>query len=140
VVEVMVSWEQFDDLAAVARAHPVVLVLGHAGLPVERSTEYQANWRAGLERVAAVPTAVCKISALGGADPSWTIASLRPWVLGCIDAFGPRRCMFASNWPVDKLFATYDGLLSAYAEIVADFSEAERAALFSETAERVYRI
>jgi predicted TIM-barrel fold metal-dependent hydrolase len=87
------------------------------------------------------PNVVCKISALAsGADPNWSVESIRPWVRECIEAFGPDRCMFASNWPIDKLFGTYCGLISAYAQIVGDLSDEERHQLFGGTAARVYRI
>jgi predicted TIM-barrel fold metal-dependent hydrolase len=141
-LEVMVSWPLFDDVLSVARRHPdATIVLGHAGVPIERTDAYFADWSAALRRVAAAENVVCKVSALAsGADPHWTVESIRRWVLGCIDAFGPQRCMFASNWPVDKLFGTYSGLLRAYQQIVADFSVDEQAGLFAANAERVYRI
>ncbi len=73
-------------------------------------------------------------------DHSWTVGSIRPWVLHCIDAFGPERCIFGTNWPVDRLFSTYDLLIDAYTEIIAGFSENEKVAMFSKNAERLYRI
>src|SRR5207248_5547394 len=126
----------------VARRHPdVTIVLGHAGVPVERTDEYFAHWSSAMARVARADNVVCKISALAsGADPHWTVSSIRRWVLGCIDAFGTDRCMFASNWPVDKLFGTYPRLLAAYQEIVGGFGADEREAMFAANAERIYRI
>jgi predicted TIM-barrel fold metal-dependent hydrolase len=73
-------------------------------------------------------------------DPSWTVDSIRPWVLHCIEAFGVERSFFGTNWPVDKLFTPFGDVVAAYAEIVADFSAGEQQALFSGNAERVYRI
>jgi predicted TIM-barrel fold metal-dependent hydrolase len=140
-IEVMTSHEHFDQLLALARQHvATTIVLGHAGLPVARDDDYRRAWSAGLDKLATAPNIVCKVSALGGADPSWTTASLRPWVLGCLDAFGPDRCMFASNWPVDSLFSTYDDLVAAYVEITQELATHERRAFFQGTAERVYRI
>jgi predicted TIM-barrel fold metal-dependent hydrolase len=91
----------------------------------------------------AAPAMVCKISAVAsGADPAWTVDSIRRWVLGCIDSFGPQRCMFASNWPIDKLFGNYPKLYAAYEQIVRDagFADKDIDSLFAATAERVYRI
>lgn len=140
-IEVMTSYEHFGHALALAREHPgTTMVLGHAGLPVERDDHYYRLWLDGLRMLASAPNIVCKVSALGGADPHWTTASLRRWVLGCLQTFGPDRCMFASNWPVDSLFSSYDKLLDAYAEITREFSPAERDAFFRRTAERVYRI
>ena len=61
-------------------------------------------------------------------------------VLETIDAFGVERCMFASNFPVDSLCATFDEIYSGFDAIVSGLSEAERAALFAENAVRIYRI
>jgi predicted TIM-barrel fold metal-dependent hydrolase len=141
----MTSWDHFDALLALVDQWPATpVVLGHAGLPVERDDAYHGNWLSGMKRLAAAaPTMVCKISAVAsGADPSWTVESIRRWVLGCIEAFGPQRCMFAGNWPIDKLFGTYSKLFDAYEEIVrADgLSEGEISSLFAANAERVYAI
>ena len=74
------------------------------------------------------------------AGGNWTIDSIRPYVLGCIEAFGVDRSFFGSNWPVDKMYSTYAELISAYREIIADFGEHEQVALFSKNAERIYRV
>ena len=125
----------------VARLHPEVpLVLEHAGFPRSRDGDYFKNWRAGLETLAEADSASCKISGLGMGDPHWTVDSLRPWVLACVDAFGAERCFFATNWPVDRLFSSYDAVVAAYYEITAQFSPDEREGLFFRNAERVYRI
>lgn len=144
-IEVMTSFEHYDALADLARRWPQApVVLGHAGLPTERDDAYYASWSAALARLAtAVPTMTCKISAIAsGADPHWTVGSIRRWVLGCIEAFGPARCMLASNWPVDKLFGTYERLWDAYEEILsgAGLGAADLDAVFAGTAERVYRL
>lgn len=141
-LEVMVSYEQFADVVATARHRPeATVVLGHAGLPVRRDEAYFSAWAAALEDVARQPNVVCKISALAsGADPHWSVESIRPWVRTCIETFGAARCMFATNWPIDRLFGSYPALVGAYAAITDDVDAAERADLFAKTAERVYRI
>jgi predicted TIM-barrel fold metal-dependent hydrolase len=143
VCDVMVSLDHFDQVLAAARRHPeATVVLEHAGLPVvSRLDAYFEQWRATLTRLATAPNVVCKISALSsGAVPNFFTDSIRRWVLTCIDVFGPDRCMFASNWPVDKLFVTYARLLAAFRQIVEDLTPGEQQALFGLTAERVYRI
>ena len=84
----------------------------------------------------------CKVSGLGMADNRWTLESLRPYVLHCIEAFGPDRVMFGTNWPVDILFATYIETVDAYRRIIADagFSREEQAKMLHANAERYYRI
>jgi predicted TIM-barrel fold metal-dependent hydrolase len=141
-VELMTTHDEFPKLAVLAAGAPdAVLVLGHAGLPLERTDAYRATWRQAMHRLAQTPNVVCKISALAsGSDPQWTVESLRPWVLGCVEAFGPDRCMLATNWPIDRLYGTYDRLVDAYRAILAALTTAERTAVFSRTAERVYSI
>ena len=141
-VELMVTHEHFPKLARLAaRAPSAVLVLGHAGLPLERTEAYRAAWQRALSELAATPNVVCKISALAsGTDPNWTVDSLRPWVFGCVEAFGPSRCMLATNWPIDRLHGTYHQLVDAYREILGELTPDERGALFHRTAERVYRL
>jgi predicted TIM-barrel fold metal-dependent hydrolase len=73
-------------------------------------------------------------------DWNWTTDSIKPFVLDAIDAFGTKRCMFASNFPVDKLFSTYDDVFNAFKTITRNFSDDERRALFHDNAERVYRL
>jgi predicted TIM-barrel fold metal-dependent hydrolase len=73
-------------------------------------------------------------------DPRWTVDSLRPWVLECIDVFGVDRACFGTNWPVDRLFSSYPDLINAYAAILADFSREEQISMFSANAERIYGI
>ncbi len=134
-------WQDMTKARDVARLHPEVpLVLEHAGFPRSRDGDYFKNWRAGLETLAEADSASCKISGLGMCDPHWTVDSLRPWVLACVDAFGAERCFFATNWPVDRLFSSYDAVVAAYYEITAQFSLSEREGLFFRNAERVYRI
>lgn len=139
--DLQVYRHQMAEAAALARAHPdTLLVLGHAGMPAERDPEALADWRAGLRTLAAEPNVVVKLSGFGMTDRHWTTASLRPIVEACLDAFGPERAMFASNFPVDRLMASYGRLWAAYDALAAGFSETERRALFRATAERVYRI
>lgn len=133
---------QMEEAAALARAHPdVSLIVNHAGMFVDRnSVQGYRAWRDGLHVLAACPNVTVKISGLAMFDHDWSVESLRPYVLEAIDAFGPARAMFASNFPVDRLFGTYEGLWHAYAQIVSGASEDERAALFRGNAERIYRI
>jgi len=116
------------------------IILGHTGFPLERTDEYFQRWRTEMAELAEAPNVAVKISGLGMVDNAWTVDSIRPWVLSTIEIFGVDRCMFGTNWPVDKLFSTYADLVAAYAEIIADFSRDEQEQLFSRNAERYYRI
>ncbi len=130
-----------NKLAALANKFPnTVIVIDHAGNPAERTPEYFELWKQGMETAATEENIICKISGLGMGDHNWTVDSIRPYVLGCIEAFGVERCILATNWPVDSLFSSYDALIDAYTEIVADFSKDEKRDLFARNTEALYGI
>lgn len=118
----------------------ITYCVDHAGFPLARDADYFAAWRDGLRTIAAAPNAVIKISGLGMVDHDWTVESIAPWVLACIEAFGTERSFFATNWPIDGLFSTYGDIVAAYAEIVSGFPEHEQRALFSENANRIFAL
>jgi predicted TIM-barrel fold metal-dependent hydrolase len=134
--------EQFDVLDEIAARWPTLtLVMSHACLPLERTAAERAAWTVAARRLARRPNVVCKISAVAGAsDPQWTIDSIRPWIVGCIDTFGPDRCMFGTNWPIDRLHGRYVDVVAAYRTVIADLAEDERLSLLSGTACRVYGV
>lgn len=127
--------------AAAARAVPEVqVIVGHAGLPLERSDDYFAAWAREIDALAKLDNVACKVSGFGMTDHAWTVDSIRRWVLHCIEAFGPRRIVFGSNWPVDILYATYLEQTDAYRQLIAGFSPDEQENLLHRNAERLYRI
>ena len=141
VSSVDVKWEDMGKLRGLAAKFPnIPIVLDHCGFPVERTSEYFKNWQQGMRTLAEAENVICKISGLGMCDHNWTVDSIRPWVLYCIETFGLERCVFATNWPVDKLRSKYDAVIGAYTEIIADFSHEEQVGMFSRNAERLYRI
>jgi predicted TIM-barrel fold metal-dependent hydrolase len=133
---------QMQEAAQLARLHPQTqFVLNHTGMFVDRdSPAGYRMWRDGLRTLSSCPNVAVKISGLAMFDHRWTVESLRPYALEAIVAFGTERAMFASNFPVDRLFGRYEVLWQAYACIVAGASDDERAALFRSNAERIYRI
>jgi predicted TIM-barrel fold metal-dependent hydrolase len=133
------TWENMGKARDIARRFPQsVMVLEHAGYPSSRSDEYFRDWRAGLAELASAENTWCKISGLGMYDHRWTVESIRPWVMACLETFGVERCFFGSNWPVDRLFSSYDAVINAFAEITADLSRSEQDALFFANATKVY--
>jgi len=136
-----VETDNMGKARALADKYPdVVLCIDHAGFPRSREPEYFERWKAGMNDIAGAPNTVCKVSGLGMCDNAWTVESFRPWVMSCIEAFGTERTFFGTNWPVDRLYSSYGDVLNAYEAIIAGFSEAEQRALFSENAERIFRI
>jgi predicted TIM-barrel fold metal-dependent hydrolase len=124
----------------VAEVPGVVYCVDHAGYPERRDSEYFHMWKTEMGRLAQVENTIVKISALGTYDPEWTIESLRPWVVACIDAWGPSRVVFGTNWPVDRLFSSYCDVVDAYRAIVSDFDLSEQAAMLSDNADRIFRL
>jgi predicted TIM-barrel fold metal-dependent hydrolase len=132
---------QMQDAARLAARHPgISIVLNHAGMPLDRDEAGLALWHSGMKALAAQPNVSAKISGLGMMDWQWSTGSIRPFVLSTIEYFGVERCMFASNFPVDRLYSSFEVLYDAFAEIVADFTEGEQRSLFGNTAVRVYRL
>ncbi|MGE3293117.1 MAG: amidohydrolase [Geminicoccaceae bacterium] len=132
---------QMPDGAATARRHSdTQIVINHTGMPLDRDSEGLAAWRGGMRALAACPNVAVKISGLGMVMHDWTTERIRPLVLETVEMFGAERCLFASNFPVDKLFSDYVTLWRAFDEITADFSVDERRALFHDNALRIYRL
>ena len=141
VSSISAQWPDMVKLRDLAGKFPnVQIVIDHTGAPQERTVEYFAKWREGMSNLAEADNIVCKISGLAMTDNDWTVDSIRPYVLHCIEAFGPDRCIFATNWPVDWLWSSYGKVVDAYLEITGEFSDAERTAMFSGNSERLYRI
>jgi predicted TIM-barrel fold metal-dependent hydrolase len=126
----------------VIRENPgITFIVNHAGMFVDR--HHVAGWRAwrdGIRALAACENTALKLSGFTMFDHRWTLESVRPYVLEAIDAFGTARCMFASNFPIDGLHATYTALWSAYAEVVSGASTTEREQLFTNNARRYYHL
>ena len=132
---------QMADAARLAAENPDVrIILDHGGMPVDRDASGLEAWSRGIRLLAAQPNVSVKLSGFGIVDHDWTEASIRPFVLGLIDAFGVDRCMFASDIPTDRLYASLDRILSAYMALSRDLSEDERDKLFAANAARLYRI
>ncbi len=139
--DAQIYYQQMPALEALARRYPdLQFVLDHAGMPAERDAAGLEGWRRGMKSLAKCPNIALKLCGYGMVDNRWTVESIRPFVLGPIEWFGPERAMFGSNFPVDRLMTSYARLWDAYREITAGFSASERHQLFAATAERIYRI
>ncbi|MDT0430742.1 amidohydrolase family protein [Streptomyces salyersiae] len=117
----------------------LTFVLDHAGKPpiAGRRT---VPWADGLRELAALPHTVCKLSGLvTEADPrSWTVEDLRPYTDTVVEAFGPGRVMFGSDWPVCRLAASYAEVVDAAYALTAHLGQDAQRAVFASTARRVY--
>ncbi len=132
---------QMQSAAALADEHPgLSIILDHAGCPLRDGADWRAEWDDGMRRLAARPNVSVKLSGFGMFERDWTVATLRPLVLRAIELFGIERCLFASNYPVDGLMASYRAIWDAFLEIAEAFDAAEREQLFAGNAERLYAI
>lgn len=132
---------QFTHLAALIAKHPdTQVILNHTGMALPGDADGWGVWRRGMAAFAALPNVAVKISGMGFTWRPWDAEQARPYVLETIALFGTERTMFASNFPTDKLFGSFDRHFDAYDAITADFSADERAALFGGNANRIYRL
>ena len=157
------AWQfhpQLPDVVSLARAFPATsIILNHVGGPLgvgpyaSQAEATFAQWRLNMLALARCPNVTVKLGGLGMrigmfdhfAQPrppsSQQIADAwRPWIDTAIESFGPGRCMFESNFPVDKISTGYAVLWNAFKRLAAGASANEKTALFSGTASRVYKL
>jgi predicted TIM-barrel fold metal-dependent hydrolase len=123
-----------------ASAPKVIFILQHAGMPEDLSADGMAHWRAAMQRLAAQPNVMCKLSALGTFihrnDPDHITA-----IVGeAIEIFTPSRCLFGSNFPVEKLWTNYADIIAAYRRALEPLGEATARAALHDNAKRIYRL
>lgn len=151
---------QIPELTELAREFPGTrIVFDHFGGPLGigpyegKRAEIFEQWKKDVAELAACPNVVAKLGGLNMAVNGfgWHKRDLPPtsdelaeatrdWYLHSIDVFGPDRCMFESNFPVDKLSCSYGVLWNAFKKIAKGFSESEKQNLFHDTAKRAYRL
>lgn len=151
---------QLHELSDLARAFPDTrIILNHIGAPLGigpfagRRAEVLADWSAGVARLAAMPNVAVKLGGLAmphfgfGFDARAAPASSeqlaeawRPYIDSCIQAFGPQRAMFESNFPVDMATCSYVTLWNAFKRLAAHYNPSEQDALFYQSARTLYRL
>lgn len=158
--DAFVYHHQLDALAQLARDFPeTTLIVNHIGGPLGagqyagRQAEVFANWTSGLDSLARHPNVFMKLGGLGmlysgfhfyrqATPPTSTqlAEAWRPYMEACIERFGVDRCMFESNFPVDKQTCTYGTLWNAFKRITQNASTSEKAALYLGTGARAYKL
>jgi predicted TIM-barrel fold metal-dependent hydrolase len=137
--DLQTAWWHFDAASDLAREFPgTTVIVNHAGLPADRSPEGLARWRGAMELLAAQANVMLKISGLGVPGYRWTEELQAPVVRDAIRIFGVERTMFASNFPVDSLVATFDEIYASFLAITRDMPDAVRSKLFYDNAARIY--
>jgi predicted TIM-barrel fold metal-dependent hydrolase len=132
--ELQAPWRQLGEAARLAGDFPdTLLVVNHAGLPEDGEL---AGWRTAMATLARSPNVMVKISGLG----NLAAGQRREATLALIELFGPRRAMFASNYPVDGLRMAFDAIFREFDQATRGFPAAERRELFHDNAVRIYRM
>ncbi|MCS6781156.1 MAG: amidohydrolase family protein [Geminicoccaceae bacterium] len=141
VFELQVFAGQVESALTLLRACPGTgFVLVHAGMLEDDSEAGFARWRAALSRLAAEPNLACKLSGLNTFVRRLDRALIARIGAAALELFGPRRCLFGSNFPIEKLWCGYRDLLDAYRAALAGLSEPDRRAVLSDNARRIYRL
>jgi predicted TIM-barrel fold metal-dependent hydrolase len=160
VFDAWMYFPQLPELADMARDLPALrIVLDHCGGPIGigpyagRRDEVFSTWREHMRALAGQPNVMVKLGGLTmsmagygwhkrATPPSSTMLAeaMRPWILTCIELFGVERCMFESNFPMDRVSCSYTVLWNAFKRVAGDFSAGERRALFHDNAVRAYAL
>ena len=139
--DLQVFADQMRGAADLVSACPdVTFVLQHAGMPEDLTDAGLAAWRAGMALLAAQPNVVAKLSGLGTFLHRNDLAHVARIVAETLGWFGAGRCLFGSNFPIEKLWTSYADLFAAYRHATAGLPQAGQDAVFAGTARRVYRI
>jgi predicted TIM-barrel fold metal-dependent hydrolase len=139
--DLQTPWWYLDEATALANAFPDTrIILLHSGLPADRSVEGLAAWKEAMAGFARCENVAVKISGIGLPGVPWSTTNNRYVVRTIIDLFGPDRCMFGSNFPVDSVCGDIGTIFDGYKAITADFSLDERKKMFHDNAIRYYRI
>ncbi len=139
--ELQAPWWHVGELLDLIAAFPETpVVINHAFLPSDRSPEAMAGWRHAIRRAASAPGTTMKISGIGVPGRPWSLDDNRPIIETIVEAFGADRAMFASNFPVDGICASFDTIFQSFKAATASLPRADRLKLFHDTAIRVYRL
>ena len=116
------------------------VALCHCGSPHDQSEDGLAFWRRELARLAELPNVFCKLSGFSMFEQNWNAERVRATAFAAIEIFGVNRCMFGSNFPVEKLYVSYRELYASYLDIIDSFSDSEKHALMAGNARQFYRL
>lgn len=139
--ELQVFASQMADASRLAQDFPeVTFVLLHAGMAEDRRPEGWKRWQDGMRLLAARPNVHVKLSGLGTFVRACSVELWKPVIEETLACFGPARCMFGSNFPIEKLWTSYGEIVSVTKTCLAGLSQQDRRAVFHDNAQRVYRL
>jgi predicted TIM-barrel fold metal-dependent hydrolase len=139
--ELQVFADQMQDGAALAQAFPeTTFVLEHAGMPEDLSEDGWKRWRAGMFALAAQPNVNVKLSGLGTFVHACRADVMAPVIRETVAIFGSDRCLYGSNFQIEKLWTDYAWLYKTFRDAIAHLDEKQQRAILHDTAARLYRI
>lgn len=132
---------QLESCCALLANNPDTrIILVHSGMLPLRRPEFLEPWRAGMRKLAEFDNLWCKISGLALLTADWTVEELRPVIEDSVEFFGIERCLFGSNFPLERMWASYDTLLDGTKEAASSLSDRELKLLFHDNAAKFYRV
>jgi predicted TIM-barrel fold metal-dependent hydrolase len=141
VFELQVFADQMEGAAELAASAPkLTFILQHAGMLEDLTTEGQTRWRDGMRRLAACPNVMSKLSGLGTFIHRNDAAHIAAVLRETVDLFGSSRCLFGSNFPIEKLWTSYKDLVAAYRSALAPLGSETGRAVLHDNAARLYRL
>jgi predicted TIM-barrel fold metal-dependent hydrolase len=139
--ELQIFTSQMKDGAKLARDFPnIIFVLEHAGMPEDRSADGLERWRAGMRALADCSNVNVKLSGLGTFDHSYRFELVAPIIADTVAMFGADRCLYGSNFPVEKLWTDYSSLYRTFRQAIESFPESDQRKILNDTATRLYRV
>jgi predicted TIM-barrel fold metal-dependent hydrolase len=134
------EWMNMGEARKLAERHPdLQIVLEHIGFPRKRTDAYFENWKKAVKDLAKAENVTMKISGVAMTDPQFSKKSLKPWVDTCVNAFGPDRTVLGSNWPIDRLYSSYDVIMDFYREYIEKLSTSEQKKILNKNASKLYK-
>lgn len=139
--DMRVTTPEMPAAVRLARDFPgTAIIVNHLAFAPGRDPLLADAWREGVAALAGCPNVAMKISGYAIVDRAWTLETIRPWVAFALERFGPDRCLFGSNYPVDRLGAPYARIVEATRALIAGLSREDQAAVMAGTARRLYRL
>ena len=140
-LDLLMNPHQATEVAALAERTPgQCFIVNHCCTPNDREPEGLARWRDGLRAMGRHRNIAIKLSNYAAHAPDRSLAADRDTLLTCIDAFGPDRCLFGSDYPVARRTMTYAALCERFREVVAGYTPAEQRMMFHDNAVRLYGV
>jgi predicted TIM-barrel fold metal-dependent hydrolase len=139
--DMRVTTPEMPAAVRLARDFPqTTIIVNHLAFAPGRDPALTTAWRDGVAALATCPNVAMKVSGFAIVDRAWTVETIRPWVAFVIERFGPARCLFGSNYPVDRLGADYARIVAATRALIAGLPPAAQAEVLAGTARRLYRL